>query len=91
MVDIFDVKKLNDVTESLLERHAHMKADNGIIVSLIPGEVEMLGAGQWLVPVRQFPEWGEGMGSFYDFIPRGYEEWAVDNYPYEVKEYGMFF
>lgn len=89
-MDIFNIKKLSDVTQPILESHAHMRADNGLIVSLIAGEVEMLGAGQWLVPVRQFPEYGQRMGSFYDFIPHGYEEWAESHYPYLVEEYGVF-
>lgn len=85
------IQKLENLTGEILARHRHEKAsDGGIIVAILPGSEEILGAGQWLVPVRHLtPVWGNL--TFYDFIPPGWEEWAEAEYSFSDYLIGEWF
>lgn len=88
---MLEIQKLEDLTGEILALHRHDSAsDGGIIVAILPGDDEILGAGQWLVPVRHLtPSCGKEY--FYDFIPPGWEEWAETEYPFSDAVIGEWF
>jgi hypothetical protein len=85
------IQTIGEITDEIRRHHRHDSADDGgIIIAILPGDDDILGAGQWLVPVRHLlPSWGKVY--FYDFIPPGWEEWAETEYPFSDYCIGEWF